>query len=226
MARVHYDEAFELCLRQTGRPFLRIDESRRASFSGTRIKSFDFVLSRPEGGAWLVDLKGRKVNASSGSPSWQNWVTQDDLIGLDRWETAFNRAGEAAFVFAFWHPDPATTAPPREAAPFRWAGSVYRFYVLTLRDYARHARLRSRRWRTLALPTGAFWRLARPLFAETAPNRPEPGGQGFLQTAAVSSSLYREPGPAYNAVNMTAGGEIPRPRRSAEVDPLQGFLKA
>ncbi len=42
--RHHYEEAFEDYLRGAGRPYVAVDDAKRAVFSGAHIKSFDFLV--------------------------------------------------------------------------------------------------------------------------------------------------------------------------------------
>ena len=59
---IHYEAAFEDYLRSRGIPYVPVDETRKAIFSGTRIKSFDFLIYPPESKPWIVDVKGRCVH--------------------------------------------------------------------------------------------------------------------------------------------------------------------
>ncbi len=62
MARrhIHYEAAFEDYLRSRGLPYVAVDETRKAIFAGTRVKSFDFLVYHDRGSNRLVDVKGRK----------------------------------------------------------------------------------------------------------------------------------------------------------------------
>ena len=85
---VHYEAAFEDFVRSRGWPYVAVNEHRKAIFNGRRIKSFDFLVYRPESDPWLVEVKGRKFpyDYSGGVRYWENWVTQEDLDDLARWQ--------------------------------------------------------------------------------------------------------------------------------------------
>lgn len=68
----HYEAAFEAYLRQRQIPYIAVDEAKRALVAGGEsIKSLDFIVSAPGGGAWLVDVKGRRF--PSGDDQKQYW---------------------------------------------------------------------------------------------------------------------------------------------------------
>lgn len=161
---LHYEAAFEDALRRRHRPFLRVDEQRRAEFSGSRVKSFDFVVHQPDGGGWLVDVKGRKFpyDLPSGRHFWENWVTDDDVSGLTAWEGAFGPQFPAMFVFAYW-----LTLPGLEhilPSTHRFRDRTYAFLALPAALYRTQARRRSDRWGTVFLPASVFRSEARPVF--------------------------------------------------------------
>ena len=160
---IHYEAAFEDYLRSRGIPYVPVDEQKKVIFSGARIKSFDFLLYRPGEATWLVDVKGRKFpyDTAANKRTWENWVTHDDLTGLQQWEAAFGDGFCAMFVFAYW----LTGEPVPELAchvhPFR--DEHYAFLCISLADYKTHARRRSTAWDTLTVPAADFRRLARPI---------------------------------------------------------------
>lgn len=145
----HYDAAFEAYLLATGRPFVAIDEARRAQLAEVSLKSMDFIV---DGGSHrlLLDIKGRRfpTGGSSGT-RWECWADEDDIASLLRWESVFGNHYRAALVFAYHITDPQW----HSLHPVRWeyAGRVYAFYAVWVRDYARQMRTRSPRWATVAL---------------------------------------------------------------------------
>lgn len=189
----HYEAAFDDCLRAFQWPFIRVDEQRRAVLGGARIKSFDFVVHPPGGGArgrvnqevdhgcegqngraesgtsgWLVDVKGRHFpyHGRKGRRYWENWVKRDDLDGLRAWEDNFGRGYASVFVFAYWLTEPTRFPPGGFVYAFR--GRFYAFVQVAVADYAGLARLRSSSWDTFSMSAGAFRRLARPVFRPPA----------------------------------------------------------
>jgi len=162
--RAPYEAAFEDGLRTHGWPYIHVDEQKRAVFAGAKVKSFDFLVYRPQGKAWLVDVKGRKFpyEGPSGRRYWENWVTQEDLDGLAAWENVFGGDFSATFVFAYWltrPDDPKATYPSHTFRDQR-----YMFLSISVQDYAAYARPRSQQWGTVFAPTAVFRRLAKPVF--------------------------------------------------------------
>ncbi len=150
-------------MRAGGVPYVAVDETRRAQFSGSRIKSFDFLVYRPSGPHWLVDVKGRKFpyDTLANRRSWENWVTRDDLDHLVEWERAFGDSFAGMLVFAYW------LRGSRQRWPFsglhRFRERFYAFLAVPIRTYRDHCVSRSPRWQTVTVPAGVFRRLARPL---------------------------------------------------------------
>ena len=101
----HYENAFESYLQARSMRYVRLDQVRKAVFSGSGIKSFDFIVY-PEGGNrhLLVDVKGRKMpfEAYQKGVGTESWVTVDDVEGLKGWEEVFGEDYQAVFVFAYW----------------------------------------------------------------------------------------------------------------------------
>lgn len=160
---IHYEVAFEDYLRVSNIPYVAVDEHRQAIFSGARVKSFDFLVYRQQGCTWLVDIKGRKfpyVGHDGQKHYWENWVTRDDLDGLERWQRVFGPDFEGQLVFAYAVTDFAR-APAGTLHIFR--GVHYAFLGIPVTRYREAARTRSGSWDTLSMPAGTFRRLARPV---------------------------------------------------------------
>lgn len=162
--RIHYEAAFEDYLRSRGLPYVPVDEQRQAIFAGSKIKSFDFIVYPPSGGGWLVDVKGRKFpyHGSSGNKRyWENWVTQNDLDGLERWQEAFGEGFQALLVFAYWLTGEGDKLPSAHVHTFK--EHYYSFFSIPVSDYRKHCRPRSAKWGTVAMPVKKFRELASPL---------------------------------------------------------------
>ncbi|MCK4658882.1 MAG: HYExAFE family protein [Phycisphaerae bacterium] len=159
---IHYEAAFEDYLRSRGIAYVPVDEQKKVIFSGARIKSFDFLVYRPEV-KWLVDVKGRKFpyDTTANRRTWENWVTCDDLNGLEQWEATFGEGFCAMFVFAYWLTGKPDTRLTCHIHPFR--DESYAFMCISLADYKAHAKRRSPKWETLTVPTADFRRLAKPI---------------------------------------------------------------
>lgn len=157
----HYELAFREYLQTRQVPYVSVDEARKAVFRDAQLKSFDFIVYSSRDVNWLVEVKGRRWAARKpgGKPSWQNWVTRDDLDGLEQWEGVFGQGFAALLVFAYWID--AEVEPPAELVfPFR--DRRYIFTVVPVRDYIQQARVRSPKWGTVNLPTAEFARFVRP----------------------------------------------------------------
>ena len=157
----HYELAFEAFLREKRIPFLAVEERLRNQLaSGEKIKSLDFVISRPER-SFLIDVKGRKFpSGTRGGGFWRQWSTRDDLRGIRQWELLFGEQFVGLFVFAFQISGPFSPLPPGRLFAFR--KRTYAFVGISLADYISDLRLVSQRWQTFALPTEKFRKLAKP----------------------------------------------------------------
>lgn len=161
---VHYEAAFVDYLRSREIPYVPVDESRKVSVCGAKLKSFDLVMYAPGDRRWIVDIKGRQfpyISEQGGRRYWENWVTREDLDGLREWEGVFGSSFEACFVFAYLLDGPADRWP--FVLPYRFRGDDYAFMAIMLADYTRHARLRSPRWDTFSMSTTLFRQHARPI---------------------------------------------------------------
>lgn len=157
-----YERAFEDLLRKRQIPYVAVDEAKRAAFRDAHLKSFDFIVYSTQARNWLIDIKGRRWARRPGQsrPSWQNWITQADLEGLQQWEEVFGDDFGALLVFAYQIE--ATAQPPPEIR-HDFGGARYVFAGLPLAEYAPLARVRSPKWGTINIPTADFARLVRPL---------------------------------------------------------------
>ena len=157
---VHYDAAFEDYLRCQGWPYVAVDEAGKAIFADAAIKSFDFLVYSASGPNLLVDVKGRKFpdgarGAGGGaSRAWENWVTRDDVVGLNEWEKIFGADFTAMLVFAYWLQGPPQRSPFQDVHLFRQ--KHYAFVAIPLSRYVTAAKPRSAKWRTIAVPSSTF----------------------------------------------------------------------
>ena len=156
----HYDAAFEAYLAATGRPYVAIDETRRARLAEVSLKSMDFIVDGGEH-RLLLDVKGRRFPTGGATGTrWECWADMDDVESLLRWEEVFGNQFRAAFVFAYELVDPRWN----DWHPQRWefAGRTYAFYAVWVSDFAQGMRTRSPRWQTVSLPKQEYARLRRP----------------------------------------------------------------
>jgi hypothetical protein len=155
--RDHYEAAFEDYLRSVGRPYVAVDDAKRAVFSGAQVKSFDFLVYSEGPTHWLVDVKGRKLALRSTSQKGhlENWTTRDDLAGLDQWAAVFGEGFAGLLVFAYWLTEP-RFGVPLDGAFHSFRERSYIFTAIPVSDYSRLHRPRSRRWATVSVPAASF----------------------------------------------------------------------
>jgi hypothetical protein len=161
--RFHYDQAFEKYLRDNGIPYVAVDEAKRAlqgAKAPVTLKSFDFVVYSEKGPNLLVDVKGRKHSGRS-TRSLDNWVTQQDVESLEKWERIFGEGFIGAFAFLYWCEQQPPDALFTEI--FENGGRWYAVLGIRLADYKAHVKQRSPRWETVNMPAKEFARLSRPL---------------------------------------------------------------
>ena len=161
-AHIDYEAAFEDYVRSKRIPYVAVDEARRAAFRDAKLKSFDFIVYSEQAANWLVDVKGRRwvTRRGSGRPAWENWITQADLDGLQRWQEVFGVGFGALLVFAY-RLDAAGQPPAEVVHDFREARYV--FAGVPVDEYQLHARVRSPKWGTVSMPIREFARHVRPI---------------------------------------------------------------
>jgi len=163
MARLgnHYEAAFRQYLRAGRIPYVAVDERKRGLSAQGSLKNLDFIVTPTADRTWLVDVKGRRFPSGRRRQYWKNWSTEDDLRSLARWEQLFGRGFRGLFVFAY--NICGDRAPLPEERLFVRGQHRYAFVAIRFADYVAHARTISPRWRTVAMPTLLFRRLARPV---------------------------------------------------------------
>jgi hypothetical protein len=168
----HYEAAFEEYLRVRGVPYVAVDEARRSLMAdGESIKSLDFIVSSSGPSVWLVDVKGRRFPSGDDVSRhyWKNWSTRDDLKSLAQWEALFGANFRGLFVFAYHVLHDRAPLPAEQL--FEHRGELYGFVAVTLADYVAGCHQISPRWDTVAMPTGQFRQLARPMDVFLFPSR-------------------------------------------------------
>lgn len=183
----HYEAAFESFLRNTGIPYVAVDEARRAVMAdGRSLKSLDFLVAPPGPITWLVDVKGRRFPSGlEHHQYWKNWSTQDDLESLSEWEILFGQGFRGLFVFAFHVIGRRLPLAPEWLVTFR--GERYAFLGVELAHYRQMCYLLSPQWQTVAVAARRFREVARPIqtifsanFPSTAPVVCDPVSDGTM----------------------------------------------
>ena len=157
---IHYEAAFEDYLRRKGLPYIAVDEAKKALFEGARLKSFDFVVYRPQGKNLLVDVKGRKL--SEKSASLQNWTTREDIDDLRQWQEIFGDGFLAIFLFIYHWPGRPEAAPRPFTDMLLFQEKWYATLAISVAEYREFMKPRSAAWGTVHLHTKDFKRLAKP----------------------------------------------------------------
>lgn len=155
----HYDMAFERLLRMIRRPYVSVNEQRRALFQDSSLKSMDFIVYSQRDSNLLIDVKGRRFE--HGARGWDSWTTREDVDSLMHWEGVFGNGFRGLFVFAY----DLASLREMEDHTLTWElkGRRYAFYGVWARDYAEVMRTRSASWETVSLPSREFHRLRLPL---------------------------------------------------------------
>jgi len=183
--RQHYERAFEAYLRARRIPYVSVDEARKALLPDgsvfadpagkqpSALKSFDFVVYG-EHTNHLIDVKGRKTQSrrcANRTGRLESWVTEDDVRSLRVWQRLFGEGFQAGFVFVYWCEEQPPDALFQEIIEHR--GRWYALRAVDVDDYEGAMTPRSRRWRTVHVPSAAFERLSRP-FCPAPKVRSEP----------------------------------------------------
>jgi hypothetical protein len=160
----HYEAAFEAYLRDARLPYVAVDESRRATLDDEPVKSLDFIVYGQGDSRLLIDVKGRKF--PSGKPEkpshvWQNWSTLEDVDGLERWEQRFGGDYQGLLVFIY-QILPVVDLAPGTRDLWHWRGRRYLIRAISVVDYKKEMRIRSRKWGTVYLPGSMFRTWVRP----------------------------------------------------------------
>ncbi len=160
-----YEACFEDYLRAAGIPYVAVDEAKKALFAGVRLKSFDFVVYSSRGANLLADVKGRRFpyERAGSRRFWENWTTRDDLESLARWEEVFGSGFAGVLVFCYHLTQPQAAEHFDVVHGFR--GEYFGLVGVYRNAYAEAARLRSRSWDTVSVPTATFRAMVRPIEA-------------------------------------------------------------
>ena len=112
--------------------------------------------------SWLVDIKGRRFPSGQKQKQfWANWVTEDDLISLTRWENIFGKNYFGLLVFVYLITG--DLAPLEQSRLFSFRDQLFAFIAVPLSTYRTHCRPRSTRWQTVSMPVNDFRQHAIPL---------------------------------------------------------------
>jgi hypothetical protein len=152
----HYERAFENWLVDNRIQYVAVDESKRAAFGRSNIKSFDYLLYPRNQQIIIAELKGRSFKGTSFAKlaGLECWVTADDVDGLARWQQVFGPDHTTVFVFAYRVENIDVDFDGREVYDF--AEDRYIFFAVKLDEYREFMRRRSPKWQTVTLPADKF----------------------------------------------------------------------
>jgi hypothetical protein len=158
----HFETAFENWLLENRVQYVQVDQRKRAYFSRTKIKSFDFLLypGRLDTDTLIAEVKGRTYNGKTLAKlsGLQCWVKMEDVQGLLRWEEVFGKGFVGVFVFAYELAAIDIDTDGRDT--FEFDGKRYLFLCVRLTDYRNSMKTRSPRWETVMLGAEDFRRYA------------------------------------------------------------------
>lgn len=187
-----YEAAFEGYLRTQGLCYVGVDEGRRAMLGEMPVKNLDFIVLGACGSRLLIDVKGRRF---PGGPidkpkyTWENWASNDDIVGLRKWLDVFGPGYTALFLFLY-KLESNVEVPANSIDLYTFREQQYLLRAITLDDYVTHMKSRSAKWGTVSLPSNVYRTLARPFRYFTHElQTPEGASHGTVGASALSQSL-------------------------------------
>lgn len=162
----HYELAFAAWMRILERPFVAVRETTRVRIPDATLKNPDFLVYGREANEMnlIVDIKGRRYpGGSDAAPlySWQNWVGEEDIEALSRWEQYCGANHRSVLVFTY-HIGRGCELPEGTPDLISWKGDRYLLRAIAVDDYRSAMRVRSPRWHTVHLPAAVFREKIRP----------------------------------------------------------------
>jgi hypothetical protein len=161
----HYEVAFRGYLQSHGLCYIAVDETRRALWGDTPVKSLDFLVFGPKGARLVVDVKGRRFPTGPRTRLrwvWECWASREDVAGLERWASLAGEGYRGLLVFAYLLGRD-VSLPDSTTDLWVCRGRRYLFRAVPIDEYRQHMRVRSPRWDTVTLPRARFRALVRPL---------------------------------------------------------------
>ncbi|AQT69042.1 hypothetical protein STSP2_02225 [Anaerohalosphaera lusitana] len=170
-----YEIALESWLIENRLKYVAVDQQKRNHFARNSVKSFDFLLYNNRAGLCpdaadmiVAEVKGRLYKGTNFASlsGLQNWVTQDDVIGLEDWQSVLQESSarqkvEAVFVFAYRFEKIDVETDGR--ATYDFCDNRYAFLAVKLDDYRKLMKVRSPKWKTFSVPAADFRQIAKPL---------------------------------------------------------------
>jgi len=161
--RAHYESTFENILRKLQIPYIAINENKRPIIKGKAIKNFDFIVYSKKG-KYLIDIKGKffPYEYFRGQPNyWENWITEDDLKGLQFWQDIFGKNFKSLIVYSF------LVKKKRDINQFKFIynfkNHFYGIVAIPLKLFFLECKTRSKKWKAIYVPREKFQKLVKPI---------------------------------------------------------------
>lgn len=150
----HYETAFCSWLEDNHCRFSSVSQSKRLAVTDASVKSFDYIIDTSKE-SYLVELKGRSFKGSSleNLSSLQNWVTADDVLSLEAWQSVFAK-GVGVFVFCYYLKNYFADLDGWDSIDL--GIDKYAFMAVRIDDYKSLMQLRSAKWKTVYLRADDF----------------------------------------------------------------------
>jgi hypothetical protein len=163
----HYETAFEDLLKNRKILYIAINESKRPtipdkSIKNKSIKNFDFIIFS-KNGKYLVDVKGKSFPYRRGRRLlyWENWVSEGDLEGLNLWQEKFGENFRSIIVYLYLIKNEKDIEKFKNTHHYK--NKTYGIVGISLEDFLKNRRPRSRKWRAFYVPREKFENLVKPI---------------------------------------------------------------
>ncbi|GAI27473.1 unnamed protein product, partial [marine sediment metagenome] len=150
-------------LRRRDIPYIAINENKRPIIEGRPIKNFDFIVYSKKS-KYLIDIKGKffPYKYKNRTPNyWENWITNDDIEGLQLWQKIFGKNFKSIIVFPYLIKYRQDSDKFRNIYKFK--NHLYGIVAIGLDIYLKNSKPRSKKWNAISVSRGKFKNLARPL---------------------------------------------------------------
>jgi uncharacterized protein YlbG (UPF0298 family) len=160
----HYEAAFEKILRDSGIPYIAINEFKRPIISGKPIKNFDFIVFSKKC-KYIIDIKGksffRKIKRKFVSSKWKNWILEDDWKGLKQWQKTFGKNFKSIIVYPYWLKNKEDIKQFHDIYYFK--NKRYGIVGIYSTDFLKNRKRRSKKWNTFYIPKEKFKKFVKPI---------------------------------------------------------------
>lgn len=159
-AHSHYEKMFETVLRNSQILYIAINEAKRPIFQNNKIKNFDFIIFS-KNGIFLIDIKGKQFpyEHKKSKNYWENWITKDDISGLQTWSKKMNFKGIILFPYFIKY--------NKDTKYFKdiiiYKRRKYGLVAIDAFDYLKNCKIRSKEFNAIYISRKRFKTLVKPL---------------------------------------------------------------